>query len=127
MIAVIFEVEPSAQGFDAYLEHAARLRPMLEQIDGFISVERFRSLSNPNKLVSLSFWRDEASVRAWREQAEHRATQAAGRAGIFDDYRLRVANVVRDYGLYERGEAPPFHAPVHRRPRSGVVRPPTDL
>lgn len=127
MIAVIFEVEPSAQGYDAYLEHAARLRPVLEQIDGFISVERFRSLSNPNKLVSLSFWRDEASVQAWREQAEHRATQAAGRAGIFDDYRLRVADVVRDYGLYERGEAPPFHAPVDRRPRSGAVRPPTDL
>ncbi|HXE21311.1 MAG TPA: antibiotic biosynthesis monooxygenase [Rhodoferax sp.] len=127
MIAVIFEVEPSAQGHDAYLEHAARLRPLLEQIDGFISVERFRSLSNPNKLVSLSFWRDEASVRAWREQAEHRATQAAGRAGIFDDYRLRVANVVRDYGLYERSEAPPFHAPVERRPRSCPVLPPTEL
>ncbi|MBU6503056.1 MAG: antibiotic biosynthesis monooxygenase [Burkholderiales bacterium] len=127
MIAVIFEVEPSAQGYDAYLEHAARLRPLLEQIDGFISVERFRSLSKPNKLVSLSFWRDEASVRAWREQAGHRATQAAGRAGIFDDYRLRVANVVRDYGLYERGEAPPFHAPVERRPRSCPVLPPTDL
>ncbi|TBR73780.1 MAG: antibiotic biosynthesis monooxygenase [Burkholderiaceae bacterium] len=127
MIAVIFEVEPSAQGYDAYLEHAARLRPLLEQIDGFISVERFRSLSNPNKLVSLSFWRDEASVRAWREQAGHRATQAAGRAGIFDDYRLRVANVVRDYGLYERGEAPPFHAPVERRPRSCPVLPPTEL
>ncbi len=127
MIAVIFEVEPSAQGYDAYLEHAARLRPLLEQIDGFISVERFRSLSNPNKLVSLSFWRDEASVRAWREQPGHRATQAAGRAGIFDDYRLRVANVVRDYGLYERGEAPPFHAPVERRPRSCPVLPPTEL
>ncbi len=127
MIAVIFEVEPSAQGYDAYLEHAARLRPLLEQIDGFISVERFRSLSKPNKLVSLSFWRDEASVRAWREQAGHRATQAAGRAGIFHDYRLRVANVVRDYGLYERGEAPPFHAPVERRPRSCPVLPPTEL
>ena len=106
MIAVIFEVEPAPDGYDAYLEHAARLKPMLEKMDGFISVERFRSLSDPAKLVSLSFWRDEASVRAWREHPEHRATQAAGRAGIFRDYRLRVAAVLRDYGLRERGEAP---------------------
>ena len=127
MIAVIFEVEPSQKGYDAYLEHAARLRPLLEQIDGFLSVERFQSLTNPRKLVSLSFWRDEASVRAWREQSAHRATQAAGRASIFDDYRLRVASVVRDYGLYERDEAPPFHAPVERRPRSCPVLPPTEL
>lgn len=127
MIAVIFEVEPSRDGYDAYLEHAARLRPLLEQIDGFLSIERFQSLTNPHKLVSLSFWRDEASVRAWREQPEHCATQAAGRAGIFDDYRLRVAGVVRDYGLYEREEAPPFHAPVERRTRSCPVLPPTDL
>jgi len=106
MIAVIFEGEPAEGGHAAYLEHAARLRPMLEQIDGFISVERFHSLTDPRKLVSLSFWRDEASVRAWREHAEHRATQAAGRAGIFRDYRLRVATVVRDYGLHERDQAP---------------------
>ena len=115
MIAVIFEVEPSDDGRVAYLEHAARLAPMLGQVDGFLSVERFQSLSNPRKLVSLSFWRDEASVRAWREHADHRATQAAGRAGIFEDYRLRVANVARDYGLHERDQAPPFHAPVERR------------
>jgi len=127
MIAVIFEVEPSQDGHASYLEHAARLRPMLEQTDGFISIERFQSLSNPRKLVSLSFWRDEAAVRAWREQPEHRATQAGGRAGIFDDYRLRVAEVVRDYGLYERAEAPPFHAPVERRPRSCPLSAPEDL
>ena len=127
MIAVIFEVEPGQEGYDAYLEHAARLYLLLQQVDGFVSVERFRSLSNPNKLVSLSFWRDEASVRAWREQVEHRATQAAGRAGIFDDYRLRVANVVCDYGLYERYGAPPFHAPVERRLRSCPVLPPAEL
>lgn len=106
MIAVIFEVEPAEGGYADYLEHAARLRPMLEQMDGFISVERFQSLTNPGKLVSLSFWRDESSVRAWREHPEHRATQAAGRAGIFRDYRLRVATVVRDYGLHERDQAP---------------------
>jgi heme-degrading monooxygenase HmoA len=127
MIAVIFEVEPAADGYDEYLAHAARLKPMLEGVDGFISVERFQSISNPGKLVSLSFWRDEAAVRAWREHAEHRKTQAAGRAGIFDDYRLRVADVTRDYGLYERDEAPPFHAPVERRPQSCPVLPPIDL
>ena len=127
MIAVIFEVEPSEDGQASYLEHAARLLPMLERMDGFISVERFQSLSNPHKLVSLSFWRDEASVRAWREHPEHRATQAAGRAGVFDDYRLRVATVVRDYGLYERDEAPSFHAPVARGTHSCPMLPPVNL
>jgi heme-degrading monooxygenase HmoA len=116
MIAVIFEVVPSAEGRPAYLEHAARLKPILEQMDGFISVERFQSLSNPDKLLSLSFWRDEEAVKGWREQGEHRITQAAGREGIFDDYRLRVAAVVRDYGLFERAEAPPYHPPVDRKP-----------
>src|SRR5574337_2128417 len=117
MIAVIFEVEFGDEHKEEYLEHAARLKPLLEEMDGFISVERFQSLADPHKLVSLSFWKDEASVRAWREHAEHRATQAAGRAGIFDGYRIRVAQVLRDYGLYERDEAPPFHAPVARRAR----------
>lgn len=102
MIAVIFEVEPSADGMNTYLEHAARLKPLLAKVDGFISIERFQSLVNPKKLVSLSFWRDEEAVRAWREHAEHRNTQRVGREGVFDDYRLRVAEVVRDYGLYER-------------------------
>jgi heme-degrading monooxygenase HmoA len=114
MIAVIFEVEPAHGGMPAYLEHAARLRPLLDQVDGFISIERFQSLAAAGKLLSLSFWRDEAAVRAWRENAEHRATQAVGRAGIFDHYRLRVASVQRDYGLFERGEAPPHHAPLAR-------------
>ena len=115
MIAVIFEVEPTAQGYAQYLEHAARLKPVLEQVDGFLSVERFRSLTNPEKLLSLSFWRDEQSVRIWREQAEHRRTQRAGRDGIFSEYRLRVAEVARDYGLYEREQAPAFH-PATPRP-----------
>jgi heme-degrading monooxygenase HmoA len=114
MIAVMFEVEPSRDGHARYIEHAARLRPLLEKVDGFISVERFQSLSSPGKLLSLSFWRDEESVRAWREHAEHRATQAEGRAGVFDNYRLRVATVLRDYGLFERSEAPPFHEPIAR-------------
>jgi heme-degrading monooxygenase HmoA len=127
MIAVIFEVELAGDGHDSYIEHAARLRPLLAEVDGFISVERFQSLNNPSKLVSLSFWRDEAAVSAWREHAEHRITQAAGRAGIFEDYRLRVAHVVRDYGQYERSEAPPFHAPIARGPQHCPVLPPFSL
>jgi heme-degrading monooxygenase HmoA len=112
VIAVIFEVLPTAEGYAAYLDHAACLRPLLERMDGFISIERFKSLSHEGKLVSLSFWRDEACVRRWREHPEHRRTQAAGRLGVFDDYRLRVAQVKRDYGLYERREAPAGHEPV---------------
>ena len=112
MIAVIFEVQPSADGFAEYLDRAARLAPLLAEVDGFISVERFESLVTKGKLLSLSFWRDEESVRAWREQEQHRAAQSAGRAGVFDHYRLRVASVIRDYGLLEREEAPPYHAPV---------------
>lgn len=106
MIAVIFEVEPTAAGRPAYLDHAAALKPLLEKMDGFISVERFQSLSNPDKLLSLSFWRDEDAVRGWREMERHRQAQAAGRGGLFQDYRLRVAHVVRDYGLNEREQVP---------------------
>jgi heme-degrading monooxygenase HmoA len=112
MIAVIFEVEPSEAGRATYLERAAQLKGLLETMDGFISIERFQSIAAPAKLLSLSFWRDEECVRAWREQLDHRAAQAEGRAGVFDNYRLRVATVLRDYGLYERDEAPPFHAPI---------------
>jgi heme-degrading monooxygenase HmoA len=127
MIAVIFEVEPSVDGMDTYLEHAARLKPLLAEVDGFISIERFQSLVNPKKLVSLSFWRDEEAVRAWREHAEHRNTQRVGREGVFDDYRLRVAAVVRDYGLYERDQAPLFHEPVKRKNMSCPILPPGEF
>lgn len=106
MIAVIFEVEPSAQGRSAYLEAAAQLRPALEGVDGFISVERFASLSQPGRMLSLSFWRDEAAVRRWRAMPAHRAMQIRGREGVFLDYRLRVARVLRDYGMHERAQAP---------------------
>ncbi|TPJ55689.1 MULTISPECIES: antibiotic biosynthesis monooxygenase [unclassified Mesorhizobium] len=106
MIAVIFEVEPAAGRRDAYLDIAAQLRPLLESIDGFISVERFQSLANPDRILSLSFWRDEEAVKAWRNTQEHRQAQQAGRGGIFAGYRLRIAHVVRDYGLSERQEAP---------------------
>jgi heme-degrading monooxygenase HmoA len=106
VIAVIFEVVPNAARREDYLDAAAQLHAPLEAVDGFLSIERFASLSQPGKILSLSFWRDEAAVCAWRETALHRAFQAQGRAGIFDDYRLRVAAVVRDYGLHERAEAP---------------------
>jgi heme-degrading monooxygenase HmoA len=107
MIAVIFEVWPANGRKDDYMAHAARLREELSRIDGFISVERFQSLTEPDKLLSLSFWRDEQAVEAWRNRPQHRATQAAGRGGIFRDYRLRVAAVVRDYGMTERREQAP--------------------
>jgi heme-degrading monooxygenase HmoA len=104
MIAVIFEVEP-ADG-DAYLNLAGELRPLLDGFDGFISIERFQSISVPGKLVSLSFWRDEAAVAAWRNMEEHRQAQEAGRNGVLSGYRLRIAHVVRDYGMTDRAGAP---------------------
>jgi heme-degrading monooxygenase HmoA len=113
MIAVIFEVWPADGRQESYLDHAARLRPELERIEGFVSVERFQSLTEPGKLLSLSFWRDEAAVTRWRNHAGHRATQKAGRAGIFREYRLRVAAVLRDYGLAEREAAPDDSRQAH--------------
>ena len=106
MIAVIFEVETSREGLARYLEIASSLREELEQIEGFIGVERFQSLAQPGKLLSLSFWRDEAAVARWRNEAHHRESQKEGRGGVFRNYRLRVAHVMRDYGLQERIEAP---------------------
>ena len=104
MIAVIFEVEPNDA--DAYFDLAADLRPLLDEIDGFISIERFQSLTDERRVLSLSFWRDEDAVAAWRNLEPHRAAQAQGRAHIFRDYRLRIAAVMRDYGMNERDEAP---------------------
>lgn len=115
MIAVIFEVLPASGHRDTYLGIAADLRPLLDGIDGFISIERFQSLADPNKLLSLSFWRDEAAVTAWRNGAEHRAAQEAGRRRVFADYRLRIAEVVRDYGLTDRDRAPPDSRKWHDR------------
>lgn len=113
MIAVIFEVEPEPAQRQTYLDIAQRLRAELEAIDGFLSIERFESLSRPGRILSLSFWRDEDAVRRWRTLESHRAAQAAGRAGIFRDYRLRVASVMRDYGLRARDEAPPDSRAAH--------------
>jgi heme-degrading monooxygenase HmoA len=107
MIAVIFEVEPAEGRLDDYLDHAARLREALVQVPGFVSVERFRSLTNPGKLLSLSVWEDEAAVRCWRTHPGHRDSQRAGREGIFAGYRLRVAAVLRDYALAERRDQAP--------------------
>jgi len=113
VIAVIFEVWPAEGRTQTYLEHAAALRAELSEIDGFLSIERFRSLSDPEKLLSLSFWRDEAAVKAWRNRPHHRASQAAGRAGILADYRLRVAEVARDYGMTAREQAPDDSRAIH--------------
>jgi heme-degrading monooxygenase HmoA len=106
MIAVVFEVWPKDDQRQDYLDIAAALRPLLDGIDGFVSIERFESLSQPGKILSLSFWRDEEAVAAWRRLDAHRAAQEKGRAGVFDDYRLRVAYVLRDYGMDAREEAP---------------------
>lgn len=113
MIAVIFEVEVAGPERDEYLDTAGRLRSALAGIDGFISVERFQSLSHPDRMLSLSFWRDEDAVRQWRNLAEHRQAQALGRARVFRDYRLRIAEVARDYGMTARDQAPADSRAVH--------------
>ena len=106
MIAVIFEVWPHDGRKQEYLDIAASLRPLLDGIDGFISIERFQSLYEPGKILSLSFWRDEKAIAQWRQLELHRAAQAKGRAEVFKDYRLRIAGVIRDYGMFDRGQAP---------------------
>lgn len=106
MIAVIFEVMPHPDRKSEYLDMAAQMRPLVDEIDGFISVERFQSLTNPDKLLSLSFFRDEEAIADWRRLTKHRAAQTAGRSGMFTDYHLRIAHVIRDYGLFDREEAP---------------------
>ena len=113
MIAVIFEVWPTDGRAVEYFDLAASLREDLVKIDGFISIERFESLTTKGKYLSLSFWRDEEAVRAWRNLEKHRSAQAMGRGGIFADYRLRVASVVRDYGMQGRDDAPKDSREVH--------------
>lgn len=113
MIAVIFEVKPHEDKKDAYLDVAAKMKAEVKNIDGFISVERFQSLMNPTKLVSLSYWRDEAALDEWRALQAHLKAQSMGREIMFDDYRLRVAAVIRDYGMNERDEAPADSRELH--------------
>ena len=115
MIAVIFEVWPADGRKQEYLDIAAALRPLLEKIDGFISIERFESLTEPGKILSLSFFRDEQAVARWRALEAHREAQARGRAGVFRDYRLRVAGVLRDYGMSDRDQAPADSRATHER------------
>jgi heme-degrading monooxygenase HmoA len=113
MIAVIFEVIPADGQQGAYLDQAARLRPELDTVDGFISVERYQSLASPGKILSLSIFRDMQAVEEWRRRDSHRAAQQAGRGGIFADYRLRVARVLRDYGMTDRSAAPSDSRALH--------------
>lgn len=113
MIAVIFEVYPKEGHKEDYLDIAAHLRPLLNDVDGFISVERFQSLTDPKKILSLSFWRDEEAIKHWRTLEPHRNAQSKGRAGVFDTYRLRIAGVIRDYGMFEREQAPQDSRQVH--------------
>lgn len=116
MIVVIFELEPAEGRADDYFALAAGLKAELQTIDGFISVERFESLATPGRYLSLSVWRDEAAARQWRNLAAHRDAQRQGRHGILRDYRLRVAEVIRDYGLTDREGAPADSKAVHTRP-----------
>lgn len=113
MIGVIFEVTPAEGKTDAYLAMAAKMRPLVEEVEGFISVERFESLTTPGKLLSVSFFEDEAALDRWRRLEEHRQAQAAGRGSLFADYRLRVVQVLRDYGMSEREAAPEDSKSVH--------------
>ncbi|MBO9473575.1 antibiotic biosynthesis monooxygenase [Shimia sp. R10_1] len=113
MIAVIFEVEPAEGRKGDYLDIAAEMRPMLNEIEGFISVERFQSLTDPRKVLSLSFFKDEDAIARWRNLSAHRRAQTKGRSGVFDDYRLRIASVIRDYGMFDRAQAPKDSKKAH--------------
>lgn len=114
MIAVIFELTPAPGRKQEYFDLAAQLAAELKKIDGFVSIERFESVSNPGRFVSLSFWRDEEAVRRWRNLQQHREAQAKGRGGIFASYRLRVARVLRDYSLENREEVPEDSRKIHK-------------
>ena len=113
MIAIIFEVIPAEGRKQDYLDIAATMRPLVGEVEGFISVERFQSLTNPDKLLSISFFEDEAAVERWRRLSAHRGAQSKGRAGVFKDYHLRVAHVLRDYGMFDREEAPKDSREIH--------------
>ena len=115
MIAVIFEVIPKEAGKAEYLAIAAKLREHLADIPGFISIERFQSLTDPDKLLSLSFWQDEASVTRWRNLEQHRMAEAKGRGSLFKDYRIRVGRITRDYSMAAREQAPKDSRVAHEQ------------
>lgn len=114
MIVVVFEAIPAPGKWDGYLDIAASLKPELSKIEGFVSIERFRSISHPEKVLSLSFWKDEESVAKWRNVELHRIAQQAGRKTVFDDYRLRIGSILRDYGMNERAQAPHDSQLIHK-------------
>jgi heme-degrading monooxygenase HmoA len=122
VIIVVFESEPLPGRMQAYLDAAASLRPLLADVDGFISIERYESLSRRGRVASISFWRDAEAVRRWRNEEAHRSAQSLGRASIFADYRLHVAEVIRSYGMYERLHAPDDSAAIHERSQAAPPR-----
>src|SRR6476469_6246500 len=113
MVSVIFEVWQHPKHRAGYLDWAAELKNELVKMEGFISIERFQSLTDPDKLLSLQFWRDDASLKAWRNLESHRAAQAARRKTMFKEYRLNIAEVIRDYGLDDREQAPADSRAAH--------------
>ncbi len=113
MIAVIFEFTPAPGRFSDYMDLVGQLKPELDKAEGFISLERFESITAPGKFVSLQFWRDEESVAKWRNVQKHREAQKRGRGGIFTSYRLRIAGVIRDYTMDGRGQAPADSVAAH--------------
>jgi len=115
MLAVIFEVQAKPGLQQDYLDLAGELRPLFAEQPGFISIERFQSLTQPGKILSLSFWQDEAAIQAWRQREEHRRAQSAGREEVFSHYRLRVAQVLRDYCMHEREQAPADSRAIHEQ------------
>jgi heme-degrading monooxygenase HmoA len=114
-VAVIFEVIPAENHMEEYLDIAQQLLPQLNKIEGFVSIERFSSLNTPGKILSLSYWRDEEAVRAWRNTEDHRWAQTKGRNEVFRDYKLRVVNVIREYGMHDRLEAPNDSKAHHKK------------
>src|SRR4051812_48378532 len=114
MLAVIFEAVPAKGKRQEYLDIAVELKPSLSEVNGFISIERFQSISDPGKVLSLSFWEDEESIRQWRNLELHREAQKKGRDSVFENYRLRVVSVIRDYGMDERRDAPDDSNLLHK-------------
>lgn len=113
MIAVIFDAETTKDTTSEYLDIKAQRRPLLAVIHGFINIKRFQSLTNPDKVLARSCWRDKAAIAAWRTLPQHRAAQGAGSDHVFADNRLRIATVGRDYGECARDQSPADNRSAH--------------